>query len=266
MPEPTLDRRVVLSTAPNMRDLGGLPVAGGVFASGQVFRSASLAELSDADRRAISDLGVGTVYDLRTEDERAAEPDRLPESTRLVHLDVLADGKLSVAAVIGKLRGAPGAVNELLGDGAVQQMLTESYRDFIRLLSALAAYRDLFLGLADPARDGAALFHCTAGKDRTGWAAASLLMLFGADEETVHADYLQTNDDLLPAFAPLIEAAAAQGVDPELLKAAFGVQASYLDATLEEIEARYGTLEGYFSRGLSLDDETLVALRERFVA
>ena len=108
MPEPTLDRRVVLSTAPNMRDLGGLPVAGGVFASGQVFRSASLAELSDADRRAISDLGVGTVYDLRTEDERAAEPDRLPESTRLVHLDVLADGKLSVAAVIGKLRGAPG--------------------------------------------------------------------------------------------------------------------------------------------------------------
>lgn len=91
-------------------------------------------------------------------------------------------------------------------------------------------------------------------------------MLFGADEETVHADYLQTNDDLLPAFAPLIEAAAAQGVDPELLKAAFGVQASYLDATLEEIEARYGTLEGYFSRGLSLDDETLVALRERFVA
>lgn len=265
LPEQVLDRRVAVTSVPNTRDLGGLPVDGGVFASGQVFRSSALGAVSEADARVLIDLGVSTVYDLRTEAERATEPDSLPGPARLVHLDVLADANLSVAALIGKLRNDTGALNELLGDGSIQQMLTESYRDFIRLPSAITAYREFFLGLADARREGAALFHCTAGKDRTGWAAASLLTLLGADEQTVRADYLQTNDDLLPAFAPLFESAAAKGVDPGLLQGVFGVQVSYLDAALEEIETHYGAVENYFADGLGLRGETIDALRERFV-
>ena len=261
----TLERRIALATAANMRDLGGLGVDGGVFAPGQVFRSASLASLSNDDGQHFTSLGIAMVYDLRTSEERDTQPDRLPESARLVILDVLADARESVAATIGKLRTAPDSMNELLEAGTIQQMLTESYRDFARLPSATAAYRELFTSLADPRREGAALFHCTAGKDRTGWAAAALLMLLGADEHTVHTDYLQTNDDLLPTLEPLIMSAQAKGVDADLMRDAFGVRISYLEATLEEIDARYGTIERYFSAGLGLSTQTIDSMRERFV-
>ncbi len=266
MPEPVIDRRVVLATAANMRDLGGLPVAGGVFAKGKVFRSASLADLSDADGQVFADLGIAHVYDLRTEEERSAQPDRLPAFSTQVVLDVLADGSMSVAATIGKLRTAPESMNELLGAGTIQKMLVESYRDFIRLPSATASYRALFVQLADAGRPGAALFHCTAGKDRTGWAAASLLMLLGASDDTIHTDYLQTNEDLLPTLEPLILSAASRGVDPDLMRDAFGVRVSYLEATLDQLETQYGSVEAYFSDGLGLTTQTIDALRERLVS
>lgn len=265
MTEQIHDRRIALDSVANMRDLGGLSVDGGVFAPGQVFRSASLAGLSTDNAQRFADLRIATVYDLRTSDERDAGPDRVPTTAQLVHLDVLADARESVAATIGKLRTAPDSFGELLGSGAIQQMLTESYRDFIRLESATASYRELFLSLADPRREGAALFHCTAGKDRTGWAAASLLLLLGADEQTIHRDYLQTNSDLLPTLEPLVASAKEKGVDPKLMRDILGVSVSYLDAALEEIEARYGTIEKYFTVGLALQAETIDALRERFV-
>ncbi len=263
---PILDRRVPLKTAANMRDLGGLPVSGGSFAPRQVFRSASLADLNHADGQVLSDLGVALVFDLRTEEERGAQPDQLPESAQLKILDVLADASSSVAATIGRIRTAPDSMNEILSSGGIQQMLVESYRDFIRLPSATAAYRELYLSLADDNREGAALFHCTAGKDRTGWAAASLLMLLGASEETIHADYLQTNEDWLPTLEPLIASARAKGVDPELLREALGVRLSYLDASLEQLHDSHSSVEDYFKTGLGLSTQTIDALRERFTA
>lgn len=90
-------------------------------------------------------------------------------------------------------------------------------------------------------------------------------MLLGADEHTVHTDYLQTNDDLLPTLEPLIMSAQAKGVDADLMRDAFGVRISYLEATLEEIDSRYGTIERYFSAGLGLSTQTIDSMRERFV-
>ncbi len=261
-----IDRRVLFRSAPNFRDLGGLPVDGGSVARGQVFRSASLGHLDDAELPAFEGLGIGVVFDLRTEGERTSEPDRLPAAVRLIGLDVLADSKADIVAAIGQLRSNPAAVNELLGGGAVQRMLADSYRDIVGLPSARAAYRALFLELADAERSGGALFHCTAGKDRTGWAAASLLMLLGADEQTIHADYLQTNEDLLPALEPVILSAAASGVEPELLRDAFGVRLSYLDTALDELETRFGSAERYFHEGLGLSSATIDALRSRLIA
>lgn len=249
-----------------MRDLGGLPVSGGVFTPGQVFRSAALTDLTQADSQKLSDLGVAFVYDLRTEEERGSLPDRLPASAQLKILDVLADARSSVAATIGRIRTAPDSMMEILSSGGIQLMLTESYRDFIRLPSATAAYRELYLSLADAGRKGAALFHCTAGKDRTGWAAASLLMLLGANDETVHADYLQTNEDWLPSLEPLIVSAKAKGVDPDLLREALGVNLSYLDAAFEQLHDSYGSIEEYFSKGLGLSNQTIDALRDRLIS
>ncbi|NLA65605.1 MAG: tyrosine-protein phosphatase [Leucobacter sp.] len=262
----SVDRRIHLRSASNFRDLGGLPVSGGHIRPREVFRSASLARLTDDEFGRLDELSITTVYDLRTEAERAAQPDRLPDTARAVGLDVLADGTGGVAHAIGRLRDEPLLVNELLKGGKVKEMLEQSYREFIELPSARHSYRTLFLDLADGEREGAALFHCTAGKDRTGWAAAALLLLLGADDSTVRSDYLQTNTDFLPTLKPLFESAAARGVDTDLLREAFSVQDSYLATSLEQVARTYGSIEDYFLRGLQIDAAAIDALRERFIA
>lgn len=261
----TIDRRVLLRSAANFRDLGGLPAAEGTVVRGQVFRSASLARLDNDDTQKIIELDISTVYDLRTALERETDPDRLPESARAIALDVLADGTGGVAQAVGRIRNSPETVNDLLSRGKISHMLEQSYREFVDLPSAQLAYRNFFLDLASVTRQGAALFHCTAGKDRTGWAAASLLLLLGTDDATVRADYLQTNDDFLPTLQPLFESAAEKGVDIELLREAMSVKESYLDISLDRVSTRYGTIENYFIRGLNIDTATIDLLRKRFI-
>jgi protein-tyrosine phosphatase len=260
-----IDRRVPLPSAPNLRDLGGLPAAGGIVRTRAVFRSATLARLEGADLEAFRRLGVATVYDLRTAGERRTSPDRLPEGVNLVGLDVLADSTADVAAGVGQLASDPAALATSLGEGRGATLMRDSYRNIVSLPSALAAYRSLYLDLIDPARSGAALFHCTTGKDRTGWAAASLLLLLGVSEDDVRADYLETNADLLPALQPLLAAAAAKGVDTQLLLPVLGVRREYLEAAIDEARTRFGGIEGYATEGLGLDSSDLDALRRRLI-
>ena len=261
-----LDRRIPLASVMNMRDLGGLPVAGGTLASGQVYRSATLAALSAEDGEEFAARGISTVYDLRTAKERAGAPDRVPESIPSVSLDVLADAPAAAAANINEMMSNPAAIEQAFSGGQATELLASAYRDIVGLPSALRAYRTFFGGLTDPSRAGAVLFHCTTGKDRTGWAAAALLTLLGARDDVIRADYLQTNTDLLPALQPVIDRAAAAGVDPELLRPVLGVDERYLDAAYDEVEQRFGSIEGYFSEGLGLGAADIEALRERFVA
>ncbi|MFC4224359.1 tyrosine-protein phosphatase [Lysinibacter cavernae] len=258
------NRHILIPSAPNLRDLGGLPTTDGPVKQGVIYRSATLSSLSDADMAQFSDLGVQTVYDLRTADEVAASPDHLPEGVNSVELDVLADSSLSVAANLGDLKNDPQALASALSGGQAERLFEETYRDLVRLPSALNSYRCFYLGLLDESREGAALFHCTTGKDRTGWAAASLLGLLGVDKEDIYADYLQTNTDLLPALEPLLQQVEARGVDREVLMPVLGVRESYLDAAFTQLREQFGTLEAYATEGLGLSQDDLGRLRLRF--
>lgn len=258
-----LDRRVLLKTAPNFRDLGGIAVAGGTVRAGALYRSATLANLGDDDVAAVAGLDVRTVYDLRTAAERDGGLDRLPDSTRTLWLDVLADNSQNAAAT-GLLMTDPAAYAETIRDGRGIAQMEEANRNFVSLPSALAAYRTFYLDLIDENRFGAALFHCTTGKDRTGWAATSFLLLLGADESDVRADYLQTNTDLAPMTEPILDFAASKGVSADLLRPLLGVRDSYFDAALDEMRTHFGAVEDYALNGLRLTAGQLAALRERF--
>lgn len=259
------DRRIPLRGAPNLRDLGGLPADGGVVREHAIYRSATLARLEGDDLEAFRRLEITTVYDLRTAGERSASPDQLPDGVKLVGLDVLADSTTDVAAGVGGLVSDPVGLAASLGEGRGAALLRDSYRDIVSLPSALAAYRSFYLDLIDPTRSGAALFHCTTGKDRTGWAAASLLLLLGVSDDDVRADYLESNADLLPALQPLLAAAADRGVDTQLLLPVLGVRGEYLDAAIDEARTRFGSIGGYATKGLGLGASDLDALRRRFV-
>jgi len=256
-----LQRTVSLTSAPNLRDLGGLPTANGTVKRGLIYRSATLSSLTDTDQAQFATLGVQTVYDLRTSAEAETSPDRLPAGIDRINLDVLADSSTSVAASLGQFTADPQAFAAAIGHGRAEQLFEETYRDFVRMPSALSAYRAFYLNLLDTDRRGAALFHCTTGKDRTGWAAASLLTLLGVSEADVYDDYLQTNTDLLPALEPQLKQAEARGVERELLFPVLGVRESYLAAAFTQMSEQFGSIHEYATQGLGLSSPQLHRLR-----
>lgn len=251
----------------NLRDVGGHRVwGGGQIRTGLVYRSADLSATDEPGLARLADLGVRTVYDLRTSFEREAHPDRLPAGARLVTADVLADGSTttSPSELMALLRDPPRA-SELLADGGSARIFTAKYREFVALGSARRAYGLLFRDLA-VAGNLPALFHCTTGKDRTGWATAALLLLLGVPQDDVMADYLESNAHLLAAFDAAFEAFRRAGGDPEILHPMIGVRPSYLEAALETMRAGYGTIEAYFADGLGVDEATQGVLRHTLVA
>ena len=249
----------------NLRDLGGWGSADGrVVAAGKVFRSAMLGRATPEDLQRLTDLRIGTVVDLRTASERIERPDLLPDGVVTVVADVLADYAQATPATLEKVLVDPPAATEFLANGKAEELLGDAYRAIVSLDSALAGYRQLFGHmLADAGH--ALLFHCTTGKDRTGWGAAALLLLLGVDLEDVRAEYLLTNDQLLPALGPVFDSFAAAGGDPGVLLPVFGVRAAYLDTALDELAVRFGSIEEYFATGLGIDHAEQETLRRRLL-
>ena len=253
-----------LVTVPNLRDVGGWPTrAGGRVVPGALYRSTDLSRLAGPDVQAFAGIGIRSVYDLRTSGERAAAPDVLPAGVEYHALDVLADSTMAVpASLMALLADPPAATQELTGT-RVTRLFDSAYREIVGLPSARASFRRLFTDLAAPDRRPA-LVHCTTGKDRTGWAAAALLQLLGVSDDDVLAEYLRTNDLLLPALEPMFDQFRAAGGDPAVLVPVFGVDSSYLAAGLDEMTSRYRSIEGYFSEGLGMGADAIEALRQAF--
>ncbi len=263
--EPVPGASLGIATVPNLRDLGGWATPDGTVAAGRLFRSAEFAGLEGDDLGAFEALGIRTVYDLRTEAERTAQPNTVPAGVGYTVLDVLADADGAGPALLLQVMGDPAAAEELLGGSKALGLFEQAYRDIVELPSAKASYRRFFTELAS-GEPLPALFHCTTGKDRTGWAAASTLLLLGVSEEDVIAEYLLTNEQLLPAVQPVMDGFAQIGGDPDLLRPVLGVEREYLEAALTEVAAHYGGIEGYFSTALGLDRTTIDSLRSSLTA
>jgi protein-tyrosine phosphatase len=213
----------------------------------------------------IARLGLKNDYDLRTEAERTPLPDELPSGVNNVWLDVLKDATGSAPTNLLALLQNPVEGNKALGDGKIEAIFVKSYREFVSLSSAKTAYHELFTSLADQNKLPA-LFHCTTGKDRTGWAAAALLTLLDVPKETIMKDYLRSNDYILPLYKEVIDGFVDGGGEPSIPQAIFGVKVEYLEASFDEMQTKYGTIENYFSEGLGIDATTQNALRDLYLA
>ncbi|MGY0023507.1 tyrosine-protein phosphatase [Streptomyces sp. cg35] len=261
-------RPIAAATVANLRDLGGTPLADGRrVRPGLVFRSGQLDRLDPTADPAFAALGIRTILDLRTDAERAAHPDRAPDGVRLLVADALADklaqaGVAPAAAQLKEVLADPVRAERELGGGRAEALFADTYRALVSTESAQAAYRTLLLELAAPDA-GPLLFHCTAGKDRTGWGATVLLALLGADDATIEAEYLSVNAAVRAAFAPLVEGFTAQGGDPEVALSVIGVTPGYLRAAQDEVAARYGSVGTYVRDGLGVPDEAVELIRDR---
>ncbi len=168
------------------------------------------------DFSVFANLGIRSVYDFRTEAEREKQPDSDLPGVKHIVVDVLKDASGAAPAQLMKALADPKAAAEMLGDGKAVALFIGAYRQIVSLPSALTGYRLFFTNLLDE-ESRPVYFHCTTGKDRTGWAAAALLSLLGVPDDLVMEEYLLTNTQLLPTMQPIIDNFQSLGGDPELL-------------------------------------------------
>ncbi len=252
-------RGLGLATVPNLRDAGGYRTTDGRWVKvGRVYRSDQLDKVSDADFAAMKDLGLKLICDFRTETERAAGADRVPEGTEHMIADVSGNSGGGLGAVLGD----PSRMGEVLSQISAEEIMMMANRAFVSSDSARAAYKSTFERLADSG-SLPTLFHCTAGKDRTGWSAAVLLTILGVPRDIVMHDYMLSNTFLAQKNRALLE-----NFPPELAQQMIplvGVRESYLNAAFEEVENTYGDFETYVRDGIGLSDDTVAALKANFL-
>ena len=253
-----------IPTVPNLRDVGGYKTRdGATVARGLVYRSDTFNPMSAEDIKKLERLGLKNDYDLRTTSEVKAKPDQMPTGVDYQLLNVLADAKSAAPAELEALLHEPKKANVVLGGGRIEALFIEGYREFVSLPSARHSYRTLFR-VADTQK-APAVFHCTTGKDRTGWAAAALLTLLGVPKETVMADFMRSNENTIPQFQRAIDGFAAAGGDRAIPVAVFGVKAQYLEASFDEMQKRFGRIEEYFAEGFGIDSAGQKVLRDLFL-
>ena len=287
-------RNLGLRGAVNARDLGGYRTADGrVLRSGVALRSDGLNRLDEQDMAVLGSLGLRQVVDLRSLDEvREAGPDRVPglpvadiaaaelsaepviverttpDGITLHHLPLFAaDFDIYVALRDALADRDPVKQQELLGDGKAAEMMVGLYRWFVTDPVARERFATVLRLLAAP--DGPPLlFHCTAGKDRTGWTAALLLTALGVELETVFEDYLLTNTRSAALIEQIVDSFGTRGLmqDPSLLLPLFRADRRYLEAAFAEVAAGWPSFEHFWRTGLGLDDTVLAGLRANLLA
>ncbi|MFE6038549.1 tyrosine-protein phosphatase [Streptomyces sp. NPDC056452] len=239
------DRLVQLEGTVNFRDAGGYRTTDGHWVKmGEIYRSDALDRLTAADLAKLRRLSVRTVFDLRMESERDAAPDRVPAGATHVVADVLA--------------GSPGFTTMPTTAAEATSMMVEGEKFMVSGDTATSAYRTVFSGIADDDARGV-LFHCTAGKDRTGWANAALLTALGVPRNTVMADYLASNDYRAEANAAALASMPPQ--QAEVYKPLLDVRAAYLNSGFQEVTRTFGSFRTYERRALGLSSKDLHDLK-----
>ena len=258
-----------LANAANARDLGGYPAAPGRrVRHGMLFRANALNRLSDDDVAAVGRLGLACVVDFRHPHEiELIGPDLLPvpPPQRLVALplfDLEHDVFTTVSAALRGTAGAevPAKLRPDHAGGGAAEMMLELYRWFVTASMARHAFASAVRLIAS-ADALPLLFHCTAGKDRTGWLAALVLSSLGVERDVIVADYLRTNDLNATGNAYVLAALADRVEDPTVLLPLLEARREYLAEGFAEVDRAYGGMEAYLADGLGLDGATFAALR-----
>jgi protein-tyrosine phosphatase len=236
---------VRFKNATNFRDLAAHVSA--PLRRGRLYRSDHLGALDEDDAQAIRALGITRVLDFRGVNERTAAACRLPE----VHVHSLAI-EPTIVQVLSDLMAAG---HDLTGADVVAHM-RDTYRGFVR--NSTHRFAEFFALLLES--DEPTVFHCTAGKDRTGFAAVLVLRALGANDDEVMRDYMLTNELLKPA------AIRGDWALPEhAAQVLYGVQPAFLDAALDEIAANWGGMQNYLRVGLGLGEAESQRLRDLYL-
>ena len=247
---PPRERRVTLSGATNLRDLGGYTTSDGRRVRwGLVYRSDQLNQLTDDDFQQLARLGITTVCDFRRDDER----ERAPTKWR-------GDSPPDILVRVPPAAGtAPDPVSAAIRGGTGDEVAAVMRDSYVYNVTALAPTYAIVL---QRIMRGPTLVHCTAGKDRTGIFSALFLLMVGVPYATVEEDYLLSNT-YYGTDARVAGGARSLKTSVEAARALLTVDKRYLLAALKEIDDRYGSLDTYRRTQLGLSDAGLAELKAR---
>ncbi len=228
------ERHLPMEGGYNFRDLGGYPTGDGRFVKwGMLFRTDDMYNLTETDLDYLSDVGLCTVVDFRSENEVEAAADKFP-ATAVNHV---------------LLPIFPGNLSQIRYDNMdpalFKNYMNDMYASFCTDENIIDQYRQFFALLQDETKIPLS-FHCSAGKDRTGIGAALFLYSLGVSEDIIIQDYLLSNQYLEGKYAALV------AETPEF-KIASRVEAEYMQITLSSIKENYGSVENYLENSLNVD-------------
>ena len=244
----SLSRHIALQGASNFRDLGGYVGHGGRAVRWRVlFRSDHLARLSAADQDQIQALHIGRSFDFRGEQESQAQSYHLPHTQR---------HSLAIEPTLLQYLQAQVQSGRSVTADAAAEAMRATYQDYVRHNSD--RFAQLFTHLL--AHDAPLVFHCTAGKDRTGLAAALILSALGVSQDDIVQDYLLTN--ALYRHEP----GATTALSPEVMAVVWRVRADLLQGAWQAIDEDHGSMARYLETRMGLTPSALERLRQTYLA
>lgn len=254
-------RHLAFTSAKNFRDLGGYRTLDGrTVRWGKLYRSDQLNKLTDADLVRLTALNLNRIIDFRAEHEKEMEPDRLPTNTKIPVVEIpILDSTTQIWHESG------------------DQYLKESFKSIepvkfliqthVELTTRFTPQIKQFINEIIAANGRPVLFHCAAGKDRTGYAAALLLRILGASKEVALEDYLLSNNYYLPSYSwNLFILKVFKGKRySEVLKGFLEAHPAYLSAAFENLDREFGSFENYVENGLQLTAQEIDLLRDLYL-
>jgi len=236
-----------LESQPNFRSLEGiLTRSGRRFRKNLVYRSGSLNKLSLKDKARLEEIGLALVIDFRSDREVMSHPSDMISTVKQTFRITIADAARDRAMEFLEKSDAKGLEQVLVGD--YRRMIKDDSGHFAEFFRVLEQTGDLPL-----------VYHCAAGKDRTGIATVLLLSALGVDMETIMRDYFLSNVRLGSFIEKLIKKLYEQGKNGEIIRPMMEVRTEYLKAAIDEIDTSFGGMENYLSHVLKADTELLKA-------
>ena len=261
----------------NARDLGGYTMLDGrIVQSGRLLRAAHLADATDEDIRNLERLPVTAVIDFRKEQEKVGKVDREVPGARYVSLPVDPSGNAMATATEEEKKKFSGQkkfdVKKVIVFAAfnkkAQAVAREMYPTLLFDPDCQQQFARFFR-LVLETENGAVLFHCTQGKDRTGIASALLLAALGADRETIVADFDATNrvyEKDVRKYSRRVKFWGGKEEEVGVVKAFLGCNTENFIKALDRIDQEFGSLQAYLKGPIGLTDADIQTLRERYLA
>ena len=238
----------------NTRDLGGYEtIDGKTVKYGMLFRSDKLKNLTPLDCEKLSNLGIKRIIDFRSNEEKQREPNLIPEGMEYIEMPISVDNKI---------RGEIFDILNNKSDRDMRDFLIEANRDFI--LEFKEVFSQFVKILANSPKP--TLFHCSAGKDRTGFAAFLIYSILGVDRDTIIVDYLKSNYFIKDSMEQQIENVSIildiTIEESRKLIPLLEVNIEYIESAIDTANSQYGSLDYFISEGLNISFKERDLLKE----